>query len=72
MTVMFLVMFGYHLSVHHEGASYILNPLYNIMQPLKMSSYISDGEWHSFYINDKLNYYHNPIYKRKVFILNFI
>lgn len=34
------------------------------MQPLKMSSSISDGEWHSFYINDKLNYYHNPIYKR--------
>ena len=45
---------------------------HNTVLPLKMmSSSTFDTEWHSFYINDKINY-NNPIYKRKFLILNSI
>lgn len=45
----------------------------NTALPLKMmSSSTFDTEWHSFYINDKINYHNNPIYKRGFLILNSI
>lgn len=46
---------------------------HNAAQPLKMMSNSTfDTDKHSFYVNDKINYYNNPVYKRKFFIPNFI